>query len=182
MEVREVRKRAVILAGTDRGLCGSLKASLFRLASQFDRQTAFIAAGKRAAQFVARTGRELLAEFTITDSPRFAEARPIASFARDLFLNGEVDQVQIVGTRFINTMVQQAVAVEFLPVGEIRECSIQGSQESEANRMMILRTSYLNPNPEAVLSYLLGHYLNIFHLSGFCWKPKPASRVPEWSR
>ena len=66
----------------------------------------YITVGKRAAQFVARTRRQLVAEFTITDSPRFAEARPIATFARDLFLKGEVDQVQIVATRFINTMTQ----------------------------------------------------------------------------
>ena len=32
LEVREVRKRAVILFGTDKGLCGSLNSNLFRLA------------------------------------------------------------------------------------------------------------------------------------------------------
>ena len=75
LEVREVRKRAVILVGTDKGLCGALNSNLFRLAAQFDpATTVFIAAGKRAAQFVARTGRQLVAEFTFTDSPRFAEA------------------------------------------------------------------------------------------------------------
>src|SRR3954454_6311497 len=36
MQVREVRKRAVILVGTDKGLCGSLNTNLFRIASQFD--------------------------------------------------------------------------------------------------------------------------------------------------
>src|SRR6266478_2403089 len=36
LEVREVRKRAVILVGTDKGLCGSLNSNLFRLAAQFD--------------------------------------------------------------------------------------------------------------------------------------------------
>src|SRR5690349_17851407 len=36
LAVREVRKRAVILVGTDKGLCGSLNTNLFRAASQFD--------------------------------------------------------------------------------------------------------------------------------------------------
>ena len=107
--MREVRKRAVILVGTDKGLCGALNSNLFRVAAQFDpATTVFIAVGKRAAQFIARTRRQLVAEFTFTDSPRFAEARPIAAFARDLFLKGEVDQVQVVATRFINTLTQQA--------------------------------------------------------------------------
>ena len=81
LEVREVRRRAVILFGTDKGLCGSLNSNLFRLAGQFDPTTTlFITAGKRAAQFIARTGRQLVAEFTFSDSPLFAEARPIAAF------------------------------------------------------------------------------------------------------
>ena len=87
IEVRPVHKRAVILFGTDKGLCGALNSNLFRLAAQFDPATTlFIAAGKRAAQFIARTGRQLIAEFTFSDSPRYPEARPIAAFARDLFL------------------------------------------------------------------------------------------------
>src|SRR4030095_10734409 len=36
LEVREVRKRAVILVGADKGLCGALNSNLFRLAAQFD--------------------------------------------------------------------------------------------------------------------------------------------------
>jgi F-type H+-transporting ATPase subunit gamma len=160
--VREVRKRAVILIGTDRGLCGALNANLFRLASQFDpATTVYIAVGKRAAQFVARTRRKLLAEFTATDSPRFAEARPIATFARDLFLKGEVDEVKIVATRFINTMSQRAIAVEFLPVGDIKGIRIAGN-EPEPDLANDVSDVIFEPNPEAVLSYLFSHYLNIY--------------------
>ena len=39
LEVREVRKRAVILVGTDKGLCGALNTNLFRVAAQFDPAT-----------------------------------------------------------------------------------------------------------------------------------------------
>ena len=56
LEVREVRRRAVILVGADKGLCGALNSNLFRLAAEFDTQsTVFITAGRRAAQFIART-------------------------------------------------------------------------------------------------------------------------------
>src|SRR5258708_40013617 len=65
LEVREVRKRAVILVGTDKGLCGSLNTNLFRAAAQFDpASTVYITAGKRAAQFVAPTHPQLPSEFT----------------------------------------------------------------------------------------------------------------------
>jgi F-type H+-transporting ATPase subunit gamma len=162
LAVREIRKRAVILIGTDKGLCGSLNTNLFRVASQFDpATTVYIAAGKRAGQFIARTRRQLAAEFTVTDSPRYAEARPIAAFARDLFLKGEVDQVQIVATRFINTITQQPVLVEFLPIGEIKGVNIPGAESEKA---LAGDTSEIlfEPSPEAVLSYLMGIYLNVF--------------------
>src|SRR5262249_15213112 len=160
LEVREVRNRAVILIGTDKGLCGSLNGNLFRVASQFDpATTVYIATGKRAGQFIARTRRQLAAEFTVTDSPRFAEARPIAAFARDLFLKREVDQVQIVFTRFINTMSQQPVIADYLPVGEIKGLRLPGDANSDLDRDT--PEVLFEPDPETVLSYLFGHYLNI---------------------
>jgi F-type H+-transporting ATPase subunit gamma len=161
LAVREIRKRAVILVSTDRGLCGALNSNLFHLADGFDpATTVFIAVGKRAAQFIARTGRKLVAEFTFTDSPRFAEARPISAFARDLFLKGEVDQVQVIVTRFINTLSQEPDVVEFLPIGEIKGLKIPGA-EPEAELAADKTEFVFDPNPAAVLSYLLGLYLNI---------------------
>jgi F-type H+-transporting ATPase subunit gamma len=161
LEVRDVHKRAVILVGTDKGLCGPLNANVFRVAAEFDPATTlFITAGKRASQFVAHTRRQLVAEFTFTDSPRYAEARPIANFARDLFLKREVDEVKIVGTGFVNTLSQKAGAIEFLPVGEIKGLHIPGA-ESESDLASDTTEYLFEPSPEAVLSFLLGHYLNV---------------------
>jgi F-type H+-transporting ATPase subunit gamma len=162
LEMREVRRRAVILFGTDKGLCGALNSNLFRLAVQFDPATTlFITAGKRPAQFIARTGRQLVAEFAFSDAPRFDEARPIASFARGLFLKGEVDQVQVVATRFINTLTQQPVVVEYLPIGEIKGLKIPGA-ESEADLAADTREFLFEFSAKEVLEYLFGHYLNIY--------------------
>jgi F-type H+-transporting ATPase subunit gamma len=159
LAVREVRKRAVVLVATDKGLCGSLNANLFHTAAQFDpATTVYIAVGKRAAQFIARSGRKLAAEFSFPDSARFAEARPIAVLARDMFLKGEVDRVEIALTRFVNTMVQRPVVVEFLPIGDIKALD----PDADAEGLDGSREIVFEPSPEAVLSYLLGHYLNIF--------------------
>jgi len=162
LEVREVRKRAVILIGGDKGLCGALNSNLFRMASRFDPQsTLFITAGRRAAQFIARTKRQLHAEFAYGDSPRYAEAKAIATCARDLFLNGEVDQVQVVATRFINTLTQQPVCLEFLPVGEIKGLKL--SEDLSEEELAASPSEFLfEPNAEAFLGYLLSHYFNVF--------------------
>jgi len=162
LERREVHRRAIILIGADKGLCGALNSNLFRLASEFDPQsTLFITAGRRAAQFIARSGRQLVAEFAYADTPRFPEARAIAAFARDLFLKREVDQVQIVATRFVNTLTQHPVCTEFLPVGEIRALKIPGVR-SEEDLAADTTEAVFEPSPEFVLNYLLSHYLDIY--------------------
>jgi F-type H+-transporting ATPase subunit gamma len=161
LEVRPVRKRAIILVASDKGLCGALNSNLFRLVGRYDpHSTVFITAGRKAAQFVARTRRQLVADFPYGDTPRFPEARAIAALARDLFLKGEVDEVQIVSTRFVNTLTQQPVALEFLPVGEIKGLAIPGADPEEA--LAADTTEFLfEPSPDAILSYLIGHYLNV---------------------
>src|SRR5271166_4160886 len=64
LEVRPVRKRAVILVSPSQGLCGGLNTNLFHLAAQFEPQmTVFITAGRKATEFVAHNGRQLGAEF-----------------------------------------------------------------------------------------------------------------------
>jgi F-type H+-transporting ATPase subunit gamma len=161
-ELREVRKRAVILVSTDKGLCGALNSNVFRLATQFDPQsTIFITAGKKAAQFIAATHRQLAAEFVYSDTPRFNEARAIAAFARDLFLKKEVDEVRIVATRFVNTLTQQPVSLEFLPVGEIKGMKIP-DPEPDVEPTADNRELRFEPSPEAILGYLFSHYLNIY--------------------
>ena len=162
LKVREVRRRAVVLISTDKGLCGALNSNLFRMAAQFDpATTVFITAGKRAAQFISRTRRQLVAEFSFGDSPRFADARPIATMARELFLKGEVDEVKVITTQFVNTMSQRAVAVEFLPIGEITGIKVPGA-EAEADLVSDTSEYLFEPNPEVIFSYLFEGYLNIF--------------------
>jgi F-type H+-transporting ATPase subunit gamma len=161
LEVREVRRRAVILVAADKGLCGALNTNVFRIAAQFDpASTVFVTAGRKAAQFVARTGRLLAAEFAYGDSPSYPEARSIASFARELFEKGEVDEVRVVATRFINTLSQQAVALEYLPIGAITGLQIPGipADHEPADDSDTL----FEPSTEAVVSYLIGRYLNIY--------------------
>ncbi|HWH71349.1 MAG TPA: FoF1 ATP synthase subunit gamma, partial [Candidatus Sulfotelmatobacter sp.] len=162
LEVRPVTKRAVILVGGDKGLCGALNTNLFRVAAQFDpKSTVFITAGRRAAQFVARTRRQLIAEFAYGDTPRYSEAKAIATLARDLFLKREVDQVQIVATRFINTLTQVPGCIEFLPVGAIKGLKLPpGLSEEELAAETV--DFMFEPSPEAFLAYLLSHYLSIY--------------------
>jgi F-type H+-transporting ATPase subunit gamma len=162
LQVRPVKKRAVILIAGDKGLCGALNSNVFRLAGRLDpASTVFITAGRKAAQFVARTRRHLAAEFPYGDTPTFGEARAIAALARDLFLKGEVDEVRIVATRFVNTLTQQAVAFEFLPIGELLGLRMPGAAAEDDAAAADTTAFVFEPRAELLLGNVLPRYLNI---------------------
>jgi F-type H+-transporting ATPase subunit gamma len=161
LEVRPVRTRAVILVAADKGLCGSLNTNVFRLATQYDAaSTVFITAGRKASQFIAQTRRRLLAEFAYGDTPQFAESRAIAAMARDLFLKGEVDAVDVIASRFINTLTQHAVAIPVLPIGDIRGVEIPGLRPGGAQQRPV--DFLFEPNAADIVSYAIGIFLNVF--------------------
>jgi F-type H+-transporting ATPase subunit gamma len=163
METREVKKRAVIVVSSDRGLCGGLNSNLFREAGKLDKNTTiFVTAGRKASQFIARTKRQLAAEFTYKDAPTFAEARAVSKFAQDLFLKGEVDSVDILFTQFISTLVQQPKTIPFLPVGKIQAVTagVNAPQPELQNAGPRTDTFEFEPDEKTVLSALLPHSLN----------------------
>ena len=161
MEVRPVRTRAVILVAADKGLCGSLNTNVFRLATQYDTaSTVFITAGRKAAQFIAQTRRKLIAEFAYGDTPQFAESRAITAMARDLFLEGDVDTVDVIASRFINTLTQQALAIPLLPIGDIKGLEIPGLSPRDAKTLPL--DFLFEPNAADIVDYAIGHYLNVF--------------------
>jgi F-type H+-transporting ATPase subunit gamma len=163
MEIRDVKKRAVIIVSSDRGLCGGLNGNLMREAAKLDKNTTvFLCAGKKGAQFVARTKRQLAAEFTYKDAPSFAEARAISKFAQDLFLKGEADAVDILFTKFVSTLVQQPNTIPFLPVGKIKAVTAGvGAKEQELQSAGVRVDSFeFEPDEKTVLGELLPHSLN----------------------
>jgi F-type H+-transporting ATPase subunit gamma len=162
LEKRDVRKRLIVLVGSDKGLCGALNSNLFRLAGRFDpNTTVYVAAGRKAAQFVARTRRTLVAEFPYGDTPRFPESRAIATLARDMFTKGEVDAVDIVATQFVNTLVQKPTTIELLPVGDVADVQIPGAPPPVEVAPIDARQYLFEPNAHDIVEFLLGHYLNV---------------------
>lgn len=162
LESRPGGKRAVIIVSSDKGLAGALNSNLIREAGKFDKDTTvFIAAGKKGAQFVSRTKRQMAAEFTYKDSPIFSEARAISRFAQDMFIKGEVSSVDILFTNFISTLNQKPEVRRLLPVTEITAVSAGLDGENAGEKLAQDGQEYLfEPDPGAVLGSLLPHYLN----------------------
>src|SRR5881397_3939859 len=117
LQVRELKKELVLIISTDKGLAGALNTNLFREAANFDpAKTVFVVTGKKARQFVARTKRELLADFELKDSPSFVETKALSKYCLEQFLSREVDKVSVLYTHFINTVTQKPVVETLLPI------------------------------------------------------------------
>jgi F-type H+-transporting ATPase subunit gamma len=159
LEVREVKKELVLIISTDKGLAGSLNTNLFREAANFEQsKTAFVVTGKKARQFIARTKRELLADFELKDAPSFVETKPLSKFCAEKFLNREVDKVSVVYTHFINTINQKPTVQTLLPISSFdlpKGEQIEGAAE-DVDPML----SYVfEPSAEIVLDVMLPYYI-----------------------
>jgi F-type H+-transporting ATPase subunit gamma len=152
------------VVSSDRGLCGGLNSNLFREVMKLDKGSTFVyvTAGRKASQFVARTKRQLAAEFTYKDTPTFAEARAVSKFAQDLFLKGEADSVDILFTNFVSTLVQQPKTIPFLPVGKIQAVTTGVNAPVQELQKAGPRTDSFEfePDEKSVLGALLPHSLN----------------------
>ena len=159
LEIRPLKRELVLIISTDKGLAGALNTNLFREAANFDSaKTAFVVTGKKARQFIARTKRELLADFELKDAPSFVETKPISKFCTEKFLNREVDKVSVLHTHFINTINQRAVVQTLLPISSFDlPQKDAGTDTSKSADPMI---GYIfEPNAETVLDVMLPYYL-----------------------
>jgi F-type H+-transporting ATPase subunit gamma len=155
LEQREVKKELVIIISTDKGLCGALNTNLLREAAKFEAgKTVFITAGRKGAQWAVRSKREMLADFTLKDTPSFLETKSISKLAIEKFLDGSVDKVSVLVTRFVNTLTQEPIIIPLLPVtaGPVLEKGVGQVQEKGPT------DAIFEPNAAAVLDALLPYY------------------------
>lgn len=181
VEKHEKGKKVLVVISTDKGLCGGLNTNLLREASKDDVDTTlFVSVGRKASQFIARTKRELKAEFTYQDVPGFADARAISKYLQDLYLEGEVQQIDVLFTNFVSTLTQHPDRRTFLPVGEITgiEAGIEGESSSKQLERGALEFEF-EPTANEVLGNLLPHYLNyqIYQLLLECKASEHSARM-----
>jgi F-type H+-transporting ATPase subunit gamma len=159
LHIRDVKKELVLIISTDKGLAGALNTNLFREAAHFDSaKTAFVVTGKKARQFVARTKRELLADFELKDAPTFVETKPVAKFCTEKFLNREFDKVSVLYTHFINTINQRAVVQTLLPISSF-DLPKKHDKSAEGEDVDPMLGYVFEPKAEVVLDVMLPYYI-----------------------
>ncbi|MFC1911629.1 ATP synthase F1 subunit gamma [Chloroflexota bacterium] len=158
LQRRPVAKIAVVHITPDRGLCGGLNSNVNCLAADFIlTQTVpvtLVAVGRKGIDFMRRSGRDVLAEFTeLGDYPGLLDTLPISRIIIDDYISGAVDLVFLSYARFVSTMFQKSVVQQLLPV-------------APASVPQVQNVDYLyEPGPEAVLNELLPRFveMQVYH-------------------
>lgn len=160
---RAVKTRGVLLITSDKGLCGPLNANLFKLATEIKTPVKFYSIGRKGTQFLARTKRDLVADFPVQDRVPFAEIKAAVEFITKQYLDGVIDTVEVIFPRFKNTLVQESVIRPVLPLDNLREflASLQRHAgvvaADEINRNQPFG---FEPDATTVLSALLPFYVS----------------------
>jgi F-type H+-transporting ATPase subunit gamma len=160
---REVRTRGILLVTTDKGLAGPLNSNLFKMVTEITTPAKYVVIGRKGAQFIARTHRDLLADFTVSDRVAFSEVKVVAEYLVQQFLEGTVDTVEILWPHFRNTLIQVPTLLPLLPLSSVKDVlqdlradAGEGARTNQAASQQML----FEPDPQTVLSALLPLYVN----------------------
>ena len=161
-ESRPVKHRGILVLSTDKGLCGALNANLFRLVNEVDASAKFVAVGKRATQYLSRTRRDLLADFTVSDRAPFSEVRKVVEFLLHQYLEENIDTVEVAYTSFVNTLQQDPEIVQLLPFSDLETMLATlharfGSPDDESAKDS--REILFEPGREEILAELASLYV-----------------------
>ena len=154
LEVRPEERIAVIVIGAERGLAGSYNGNIMRRVAEFlrdrDPETVrLIALGRKAIGFLRKRPFPIVATMAVpTSEVSFADVRPTAGKARELFETGEVDAVYVVYSRFVSAAAQRPTVFRLLPVEP-------PSDEQEPGGEFIFE-----PAAEQILGTLLPRYVD----------------------
>jgi F-type H+-transporting ATPase subunit gamma len=157
---REVKTRGILLITSDMGLCGSLNVNLFKLVGEIKGPAKFVSVGRKGAQYLARTRRDVVANFSIHDRVPFGEVKTVVEFMTKLYLEGTIDTLEVIYPRFKNTLVQEPTNASVLPLASLVDFLAQLRQEAGVTATVDERDMLFEPDAKTVLEALLPFYIS----------------------
>jgi len=145
LRTREVKRVGVVLITSERGLVGPMNTILLRQVLRFTEQqpaASYIGVGRKGIN---------VAEFTVPDRPSTDDTNAIARAAVDEFTSGNVDEVYLAFTKFINTIRQEPTVRRLLPL----------IPEDEDDDTAAPIQYLFEPDPETVLGQILPRLVEV---------------------
>jgi F-type H+-transporting ATPase subunit gamma len=153
-----VRNVGMIVITTDKGLCGGMNTNILRAVTSRLRSSeehgtgaSLIAIGNKGFGFLNRIGARVIAQAVqLGDTPHLDMLIGPVKVLLDAYQNGDVDEVHIFYTRFVNSMTQEPVAQQLLPL-----TADQLKPDLRARNWEYI----YEPDPQTVIDELLGRYV-----------------------
>jgi F-type H+-transporting ATPase subunit gamma len=168
-EHESVSTVGVLLVTGDRGLAGAFNSQIvragIRLAAEHEsegRSLTWYASGRRGVSSLTFRGREIAGSYTgFTDRPAYGDARDIAQDLMAAYVDGDVDQVDIVYNGYVSPLTQHVTRETLLP---LQHATILEDEEDEDDGEEHPSHSALveyEPDPEEILQRLIPAYVEI---------------------
>ncbi|MEQ2352040.1 F0F1 ATP synthase subunit gamma [Pseudoalteromonas piscicida] len=156
LEERDVKRVGYIVISTDRGLCGGLNSNEFKCVAKDVKawkekgvEASFATLGSKAAGFFRRFGGSLEAKKAgLGDAPSIQDVIGPVKVMLDAYEEGKIDRLFVVYNKFVNTMKQEPVIDQLLPLPKAEE-------EVSAHAWDYL----YEPSPEAILETLIVRFI-----------------------
>ena len=154
----DAKVAGMIVVTTDKGLCGGMNTNVLRVVTnqlkelQAKGQTAeVVAIGNKGLGFLNRVGAKVVSHVTgLGDTPHLEKLIGPVKVLLDAYSEGRINAVYLCYTKFINTMKQEAVIQQLLPL------SAQDLEEGEAGHDW----DYIyEPDAKPVIDALLVRYI-----------------------
>ena len=161
---RPIRRSALVVLTTDRGLAGALDSNTVRAVLRWisghadstsggAAEIEVVTVGRKGRDGLRRAGVRIAAHFPhLGNRPTFGDVAPIARLVTEDFLAGTYDEIGVAYSTFVSTLSQRPEVRIILPV----------VRPEMGDEQRISNDEYLfEPSPEAVLHQLLPHYVAI---------------------
>ena len=150
-----------VLVTTDKGLCGGLNTNILRALTQrmkdaqaLGQAVEVVAIGNKGFGFMNRIGGKVVSHAVqLGDTPQLEKLIGPVKVMLDAFVAGKVDSVHLCYTKFINTMKQEPVIEQLLPL------SAERLAQSEAEKSQYGWDYLYEPDAPTVIDDLLTRYI-----------------------
>jgi F-type H+-transporting ATPase subunit gamma len=141
----------VILLSTDKSLCGALNTNLFRFIQNFQKDKAiYYTIGKKGRQYVARTNKDLEADFENPEQVTFKQATQLSKLAIQDFLSGKLKEVYVIYPQFVSALRQEPKALKILPI------AVEIPEKQELSKIELFE-----PDKTKLLDFILTHFIEM---------------------
>ncbi len=168
------RRELLVVIASNKGLCGGYNVNTFKKVAQYrkdhpDTHIDYVTIGKKAREFILRTGGNLVADFSdvMKDAIEIRDVKPVTSLLRNLFTTQaheklHYDAIKIVHSYYISAINQKAIIKQFLPLSRTDIVEFLGDIVGQDISSIIKPQEYtIEPDIETIVNEVIPMILSM---------------------